>query len=379
MRLPAELLTDVPPSAAYATVFGLVLLESVLFVGSFVPTLSLLVCAGALARAGVLHLPLVIATAVTGVVTGDLVAQRTGRRLSDGLLHGRLGRRVPAAARERVAGLIRRRGGPALLVCRFVPVVRTFAPYLAGAAGLRYRQLAPYSLAAATVWASAEAGAGYAAGASYGRLAARLGGAGALGVTAGVLLLGAVTVLVLRRRARRSGAAREEAAVGAEHREVEPVQVGAGVDAEFGAEEAAHLGVHLQGLAPAAAAVEGQHQLVPQPFVEGELGGERAQTGDDLVMVAQREAHVVVPLPRTDPFLRESLHHVTVQHLGPDVGEGPAAPQQQGVGQQGPLALQVAEAARGACPLRQLPETVQVEGARRHVDAVSAGRGVQQP
>src|SRR5581483_8390269 len=60
---------------------------------------------------------------------------------------------------------------------------------LSGRCGrLRYRQLAPYSLAAATVWASAEAGAGYAAGASYGRLAARLGGAGALGATAGMLL-----------------------------------------------------------------------------------------------------------------------------------------------------------------------------------------------
>ncbi len=111
--------------------------------------------------------------------------------------------------------------------------VRTVAPYVAGAAGLRYRQFAPYSLVAATVWASAEAGAGYAAGASYGRLAARLGGTGAFGVSAGVLLLGTVTVLAVRRRGRRSGTAREEAAVGARHREVEPVRVGAGVDAEL--------------------------------------------------------------------------------------------------------------------------------------------------
>jgi membrane protein DedA with SNARE-associated domain len=191
MPSPAELLAHLPPGSVYALIYGLVVLESVLLVGAFVPTLALLVGAGLLARTGALDLRVVVACAVAGVVTGDLLAHQTGRRLGPRLRRSHLGRRVPSAAWDRAWASVLRRGAAALLVCRFVPVVRTVAPHLAGAAGMPYRRLAPYSAVAATVWASAEAGAGY------------LGGTLAALLPAVVLGGMALAVVVLSVRGRR--------------------------------------------------------------------------------------------------------------------------------------------------------------------------------
>jgi membrane-associated protein len=130
------------------------------------------------------------------VLVGDLLAQRTGRALGPRLGTGRIGRRVPRSMLTRTYRLLARRGGAAVFVCRFMPVVRTLAPHLAGAAGLRFRRIAPYSLVAAVLWASAEAATGYEVGASYTRLTS-LGPL--LGAAAAVLVV--VAVLVLRRRA----------------------------------------------------------------------------------------------------------------------------------------------------------------------------------
>ena len=205
-----HLLLQLPPPAVYGTVAAVVLAESVLLLSVFAPSLTTLLVGGFLARTGsgeaTVRLPLLITTAVCAVVVGDLLAQRTGRRLGPRLGTGAVGRRIPQTLLRRTYRLLARRGGAAVFLCRFLPLARTVAPHLAGAAGLRYRRIAPYSLAAALVWASAEAGAGYALGASYTELAAWatpvLGGAAALLLTA---------LLVTRRRA-----AQQDAAGGAE-------------------------------------------------------------------------------------------------------------------------------------------------------------------
>ncbi|MFJ9884736.1 DedA family protein [Streptomyces sp. NPDC091287] len=159
-------LDHVPPTGVYALVAAAVLAESVLLVGAFVPTLTLLLTAGALARTGQLSLPLLIATAACSVVVGDFLAHRTGRALGTHLRTGRLGRRLPAAAWGRAETLMTRYGGHAVFLARFLPVIRTLIPHLAGATRLPYHRIAPYSLAAAPLWATLEAGTGYAATAS---------------------------------------------------------------------------------------------------------------------------------------------------------------------------------------------------------------------
>jgi membrane protein DedA with SNARE-associated domain len=154
---------DVPAGAAYAMVTVAVLAESVLLIGAFIPTLTLLLTAGALARTASLSLPLVIAAAACAVVAGDFLAHRTGGLLGARLRTGRLGCRIPTAAWQRAEALMARFGGQAVFLSRFLPVIRTLTPHLAGATRLPYRRIAPYSAVAASVWATAEIGIGYAA------------------------------------------------------------------------------------------------------------------------------------------------------------------------------------------------------------------------
>lgn len=166
----SDILSHLPPASAYVVLAAAVLAESVLVLGAFVPTLTLLLTAGALTRTGPISLPLVIATAAAAVVAGDFLAHRTGMLLGDRLRAGGAGRRVPSAVWKRAETLMTRHGGRAVLVARFLPVVRTLAPHIAGATHLPYRRIAPYSVVAACLWATAEAGAGYAAATSLQRV-----------------------------------------------------------------------------------------------------------------------------------------------------------------------------------------------------------------
>lgn len=166
----SDILGHLPPASAYTVVAAAVLAESILLVGAFVPTLTLLLTAGALARTGHVDILLVIAVAAGAVVAGDFLAHRTGRYLGDRLRGGHMGRRVPDAAWGRAETLMTRHGGRAIFVARFLPVVRTLAPHTAGATRLPYRRIAPYSVVAACVWATAEAGVGYATATSLQRV-----------------------------------------------------------------------------------------------------------------------------------------------------------------------------------------------------------------
>lgn len=191
-------LGQVPPAAAYTIIVMAVLAESILLVGAFVPSFTVLMAAGALARTGQLNLALVIASAAVAVAAGDFLAQRAGRALGERLRTGRCGRRLPAMAWRRAETLMHRRGGQAVFLARFVAVIRTLVPHLAGATGLSYRRIAPYSLAAAPLWATLETGIGYAATASL-QQAVTLG-VPALAVTAAVVTAAALAWAKIRQR-----------------------------------------------------------------------------------------------------------------------------------------------------------------------------------
>ncbi|MFB4424694.1 DedA family protein [Streptomyces sp. QL37] len=200
MNTLTGLIGHVPAPAAYAILAAAVLVESVLLLGAFIPTLTLLLAAGALARAGDLNLVLVIATATSAVVAGDAFGHRTGHLLGSRLRTGRLGRRIPAAAWQRAEALMARRGGQAVFLSRFVPVVRTLTPHLAGATRLPYRRIAPYSLLAAPLWAGAEATTGYVAATSLQHVITY--GGPALAATAAVITATVLAGSKIRRRSR---------------------------------------------------------------------------------------------------------------------------------------------------------------------------------
>ncbi|WP_406215594.1 DedA family protein [Streptomyces canus] len=226
MNALSDILGGLPPTAAYAVVAAAVLAESILLVGAFIPTLTLLLTAGALARTGHISLPLVIVVAAGAVVAGDFLAHRTGRFLGGRLRGGRMGRRIPGAAWHRAETLMTRHGGRAVFLARFLPVVRTLAPHSAGVTGLPYRRIAPYSVAAACVWATAEVGVGYIAATSLQRVLT-LGGP-ALALAALVVIGGTLLWRTC------SGRSDEAGVVGEDHR-LDPVP-----DPDLG-EDAAHV------------------------------------------------------------------------------------------------------------------------------------------
>jgi membrane-associated protein len=149
------------------------------------------VLGGVVAAQGGVELMPVLAIAWAGAALGDLASfalgQRLGRRFL--LAHGpRVGVTVPRL--ERVEAFYARHGTKAILVGRFVGLVRAVSPFLAGASGLRLRAFLPWSLLGTAAWASAFTLAGYAFHRSFGQAAGALThGALALAVlAAGVLL-----------------------------------------------------------------------------------------------------------------------------------------------------------------------------------------------
>ncbi|MFI0511366.1 DedA family protein [Streptomyces sp. WSLK1-5] len=210
MNAVPDLLGHLPAIAVYAIVATAVLAESVLLVGAFIPTLTLLLTAGALARTGHIGLPLIIAVAAGAVVAGDFLAHRTGRFLAGRLRTGRAGRRIPPGLWARAETLMARHGGRAVFLARFVPVLRTLAPHCAGATRLPYHRIAPYSVTAACVWATAEASAGYAAASSLQHVLTLAGPAAAVFV-----LTATAAVLAVRRgRPRQEEATAQPSALG---------------------------------------------------------------------------------------------------------------------------------------------------------------------
>ena len=171
------MLSQVPSVGAYALIALLVLAESILLIGAFVPTFTVLVTAGAMGSAGLVNPVVVVIIAAAAVVIGDFLGHRTGHTIGGQPRVQKLMGRIPDAVRRRAENAIAQHGGRAVFFGRFIPVVRTVTPHLTAVVGVPYVGIALYSAAAAFVWATAEVTLGYLAAASlpylisYGALA----------------------------------------------------------------------------------------------------------------------------------------------------------------------------------------------------------------
>jgi membrane-associated protein len=191
-------LADTLGAWTYALVGGLAFLETGAFVGLIAPGETAIVLGGVVAAQGEVSLPLIALAAWAAAALGDLVSFLLGRRLGRPFLvaHGaRVGVTPPRLAR--VDAFFDRHGGKAILIGRFVGLVRAVAPFIAGASGLRLRRFVPYSLAGTFVWAIAFTLVGYAFQESFETAAGALTH-GALALA--VLAAAAVAVKALRDR-----------------------------------------------------------------------------------------------------------------------------------------------------------------------------------
>src|SRR5262249_45935731 len=131
---------------------GIVFVETGLFVGFFLPGDSLLVSAGIFAAAGHLNLAwLLLAVSVCAVV-GDQVGYAIGRKAGQ-TLYGRPDSLIFKRRHlERAHEFYEKYGAKTIVIARFVPIVRTFAPAVAGAANMNYRHFVTYNVMGGLLW-----------------------------------------------------------------------------------------------------------------------------------------------------------------------------------------------------------------------------------
>jgi membrane-associated protein len=140
--------------------FIIVFVESGLLVGFFLPGDSLLFTAGLLASQGELNFPLIVVGCMVSAVLGDQVGYTIGHKAGPRLLARErwFTRRRHVLRAER---FFARRGGQAVLVARFVPIVRTFVPVMAGIVRMPYRKFVGWNVAGGVLWGGGVTTAGY--------------------------------------------------------------------------------------------------------------------------------------------------------------------------------------------------------------------------
>jgi membrane-associated protein len=148
--------------------FGIVFAESGLFFGFFLPGDSLLLTAGVLSAKFPDAFPiwLVCAVSFVAAVTGDAVGYTFGKRVGGKLYERPDSRLFKRSHLQAAVAFYEKHGGKTIVIARFLPFVRTFAPIVAGAAGMPYRRFALFNFAGALIWAIGVPLAGYVLGRS---------------------------------------------------------------------------------------------------------------------------------------------------------------------------------------------------------------------
>ena len=150
----------------YGILFAIVFAETGLVVTPFLPGDSLLFAAGALAGGGSLNPTLTVILLIAAAISGDAVNYSIGRAAGTRIIQRarvdpRWGRWIKPAYVDRAHEFFERQGGKAIVLARFVPIVRTFVPFVAGVAEMSYPAFALYNVAGAVGWVVICVGAGY--------------------------------------------------------------------------------------------------------------------------------------------------------------------------------------------------------------------------
>jgi membrane-associated protein len=181
---------------AYLVIAALVFGETAVFLGFVLPGEIAAVLGGVLASRGHLSLPLVIVIVVAAAISGPFIGYEIGKRMGDRLFRARPLRRVQGGV-DRTRAVLARRGGVAVLLGRFVAIVRALMPAAAGAAQVRYRTFTLYNVLGGLIWGVGYVLLGYLAGSAYAVIEREVGTG--LAIAIGVLVVAAIAVWLYRR------------------------------------------------------------------------------------------------------------------------------------------------------------------------------------
>lgn len=145
----------------YLGLIFIVFAETGLAVGFFLPGDSLLVVAGLFAATGKLNLAALLLTLFVAAVVGDAVGYYTGARLGPRIFKREKSLLFRPSHLLKAQSFYEKYGGKTIIIARFVPIVRTFAPIVAGAAKMPYRNFVVYNVAGGFLWVFSMILAGY--------------------------------------------------------------------------------------------------------------------------------------------------------------------------------------------------------------------------
>jgi membrane-associated protein len=154
-------LDDLIRWGGYLVLVGIVFAETGLLVGFFLPGDSLLITAGLVAAAGGLNVWWLNALLILAAVTGDSVGYAIGVRLGPRLFTRPKSLLFNPRHIERTRAFYARHGAKTIVIARFVPMIRTFAPVVAGVGRMEYRRFLFYNVAGGVGWVTSMTWAGY--------------------------------------------------------------------------------------------------------------------------------------------------------------------------------------------------------------------------
>jgi membrane-associated protein len=145
----------------YAVLAVIVFAETGLVVTPFLPGDSLLFAAGAICALGTMNVWVMIVLLIVAAILGDAVNYTIGNRLGPKIFSSTTSKLLNREHLNRTHAFYERHGGKTIILARFMPIIRTFAPFVAGIGAMRYRQFAVYNVVGAVVWVASFSLLGY--------------------------------------------------------------------------------------------------------------------------------------------------------------------------------------------------------------------------
>ena len=145
----------------YALLFAIIVVETGVVVMPFLPGDSLLFVVGALCGLGLMSLPLSVALLLAAAVLGNQTNYTIGRWFGPKVFQWEQSRFFNKRAFEQAHQFYERYGGITIVIARFMPFVRTFAPFVAGVAAMTRAKFTFYDVTGGTLWVGGLIGAGY--------------------------------------------------------------------------------------------------------------------------------------------------------------------------------------------------------------------------
>ncbi len=145
----------------YALLFAIIFMETGLVVTPFLPGDSLLFAAGSFAALGALDVRLLFVLLVTAAVVGDNLNYAIGHYLGPKVFHYERSRFFNPEHLRKTHGFYEKYGVKTIIIARFVPIVRTFSPFVAGVGAMSYPRFLAFDVLGGTLWVGVCVFAGY--------------------------------------------------------------------------------------------------------------------------------------------------------------------------------------------------------------------------